>query len=71
MDETYGKVQGQWKYLYRAVDEINNDREMPIEVRQIKYLNNTVEQDHRAVMRITKPMMGFKSFLSASNVLAG
>jgi putative transposase len=30
-----------------------------------------VEQDHRAVKRVTKPMMGFKSFLSAKNVLAG
>ena len=44
---------------------------MPIEVRQIKYLNNIVEQDHRAVKRITKPMLGFKSFRAARNVLAG
>ena len=43
----------------------------PIEVRQIKYLNNIVEQDHRAVKRNTKPMLGFKSFRAASNVLAG
>ncbi len=40
-------------------------------MRQIKYLNNIVEQDHRAVKRITKPMMGFKSFRAARNVLAG
>ena len=31
-------------------------------VRQIKYLNNIVEQDHRGIKRITKPMLGFKSF---------
>src|SRR5690606_23226453 len=33
---------------------------MPILVRQIKYLNNIIEQDHRAIKRIIKPMMGFK-----------
>ena len=120
MDETYIKVNGDWQYLYRAVDkqgntidfllrakrdkvaarkffekamtlhgdpekvtmdksgsnkaamdEINQHREVPIEVRQIKYLNNIVEQDHRSVKRITKPMMGFKSFRAARNVLAG
>ncbi len=32
------------------------------ELRQNKYLNNVIEQDHRNVKRITKPMMGFKSF---------
>ncbi len=120
MDETYIKVKGVWKYLYRAVDKegktvdflltakrdkaaakrffekamrhngdpekvtmdksgankaaidgINDDRELPIEVRQIKYLNNIVEQDHRAIKRLTKPMLNFKSFRSAKNVLAG
>jgi transposase-like protein len=120
MDETYIKVKGVWKYLYRAVDKegktvdflltakrdkaaanrffkkamrhngdpekvtmdksgankaaidgINDDRELPIEVRQIKYLNNIVEQDHRAIKRVTKPMLNFKSFCSARNVLAG
>ena len=30
-----------------------------------------VEQDHRAVKKITKPMLGFKSFHAAKNVLAG
>ena len=40
-------------------------------VRQIKYLNNIVEQDHRAIKRITKPMLGFKSFKAAKNILAG
>ena len=42
-----------------------------IEIRQIKYLNNIVEQDHRFIKRITKPLMGFKSFNSASLTLAG
>ena len=120
MDETYIKINGAWKYLYRAVDkegktidfllrakrdkaaamrffekamrdngipekvtmdksgankaaidQIIEDREITILVRQVKYLNNIVEQDHRAVKRITKPMLGFKSFRSARNVLAG
>ena len=34
-------------------------------LRQNKYLNNRVEQDHRAVKRITRPMMGFKNFPSS------
>jgi transposase-like protein len=120
MDETYVKVRGQWKYLYRAVDKagktvdfllrahrdkaaarryfekaidqngapetvtmdksganpaavqsINAERETPIEVRQVKYLNNLVEQDHRAIRRIIKPMMGFKDFRSARIILSG
>jgi putative transposase len=36
-----------------------------IEVRQIKYLNNIVEQDYRFIKRRIKPMLGFKSFFSA------
>lgn len=120
MDETYIKIKGAWKYLYRAVDkegktvdflltakrdkaaavrffekamkasgvpekvtmdksgankaamdEINARGEMPIIVRQVKYLNNIVEQDHRAIKRVTKPMLNFKSFRAARNVLAG
>jgi putative transposase len=42
-----------------------------ITVRQIKYLNNIVEQDHRFVKKITKPMKGFKEFHSAAATLAG
>jgi len=44
---------------------------LQIEVRQIKYLNNIVEQDHRGIKRITKPMMGFKAFYSAEATLSG
>ena len=120
MDETYIKVKGVWKYLYRAVDkqgktvdflltakrdtaaarrffekamaangvpdkvamdksgankaaidEINAARALLIAARQVKYLNNIVEQDHRAIKRMTRPMLGFKSFRSAASVLAG
>ena len=42
-----------------------------IDIRQIKYLNNIIEQDHRGIKRITKPMMGFKAFYSAEATLAG
>lgn len=40
-------------------------------MRQNKYLNNIVEQDHRAIKRVTRPMLGFKSFWSARIVIAG
>lgn len=38
-----------------------------IDLRQSKYLNNIVEQDHRAIKRRVRPMMGFKSFVSVSS----
>lgn len=120
MDETYIKIKGAWKYLYRAVDkegntvdflltarrdaaaarrffdkairyhtapgkvtmdksganraaleQLNQGRNVPVTVRQAKYLNNIVEEDHRAIRRITRPMLGFKSFRSAHAVIAG
>ena len=40
-------------------------------VRQVKYLNNIVEKNHRAIKRVTRPMLNFKSFRAARNVLAG
>ena len=119
-DETYIKVSGQWKYLYRAVDragdtvdflliskrdraaarrfleqainlhgvpeKITTDKSsantaaiesvkvdacVDIVLRQSKYLNNIVEQDHRAVKRVTRPMLGFKSFWIARSSIAG
>ena len=120
MDETYIRVKGEWRYLYRAVDKdgntidfllrahrdktaarryfeksiarngvpetvtidkssahlaaleaINADRETPIKIRQSKYLNNLVEQDHRAIKRRTRPMLGFKTFRCARILLGG
>ena len=54
-----------------AMDEINGRGETLIIVRQVKYLNNIVEQDHRAIKRVTRPMLNFKSFRAAKCVLAG
>ena len=120
MDETYIKVNGQWKYLYRAVDKegntidylltakrdmkaskrffskaikrnehpelvnidksgankaalncINEEVENQIEIRQCKYLNNLIEQDHRNIKRITRLILGFKNFHSAQKTIAG
>ena len=120
MDETYMKVKGQWRYLYRAVDKqghtidflltehrdkeaalrflkkairrnglpetitidgsdaneaaikrYNEEHGTAIIIRQVTYLNNIVEQDHRAVKRVTRPMLGFKSFDTAQDTLVG
>ena len=120
MDETYIKVKGEWRYLYRAVDKhsqtidflltehrdkeaalrflkkairhnglpetiiidgsdtneaaiksYNEEHGTTISIRQVKYLNNIVEQDHRAVKRVTRPMLGFKSSDAAQGTLVG
>ena len=120
IDETYIKVKGQWRYLYRAVDKhgqtidflltehrdkeaalrflkkairrnglpetitidgsdaneaaiksYNEEHGTHIAIRQVKYLNNIVEQDHRGVKRITRPMLGFKAFEAAQDTLVG
>ena len=120
MDETYIKVKGEWRYLYRAVDKqgqtidfllteqrdehaakrfltkairrhgvpekitidgsaankaamtsYNEEHGTAIEIRQSKYLNNIVEQDHRGVKRVTRPMLGFTSFEAAQDTLVG
>ena len=42
-----------------------------VEILQIKYLNNRVEQYHRFIKKITKPMMGFKALYSAKATIAG
>ena len=120
IDETYIRINGQWKYLYRAIDksgktidfllsakrdkaaalrffekaildnglpekvamdksgankaaidQIIDDKNVAILMWQVKYLNNIVEQDHRAIKRQTRPMLGFKAFHAAKSVLAG
>jgi putative transposase len=122
MDETYIKVGGKDRYLYRAVDKFGNtvdflltkrrmkgsaqkflnkaignnskprvinidksganksgirsiNRELmtvkKIKIRQCKYLNNIVEQDHRNIKRRISIDTGFKEFESAQRTLAG
>lgn len=43
----------------------------PIEMVRIKFLNNMIEQDHRAIKKRIRPMLGFKSYVSASATLEG
>jgi putative transposase len=50
---------------------IRADSGLPIEMRQSKHLNSIVEQDHRAVKRVTRPMLGFKTFRCARILIAG
>ncbi|SFM10888.1 Transposase (or an inactivated derivative) [Paenibacillus sp. 1_12] len=56
-----------------AIQELINEKSLTKDtlIRQTKYLNNIVEQDHRFIKKITKPMLGFKSFLTADQTLKG
>jgi len=54
-----------------AIAEINDAMEVSTIIRQAKYLNNVVEQDHRSMKQIAKPMLGYKSFNAEKNVQAG
>jgi transposase-like protein len=54
-----------------ALEAINAERRKQIVVRQVKYLNNIAEQDHRAIKRRTRPMLGFKDFRCARILLSG
>ncbi len=56
-----------------AMDALKQDETIAEEthLRQSKYLNNVVEQEHRNIKRIVRPMMGFKSFNSARRTLRG
>ena len=40
-------------------------------LRSSKYLNNTIEQDHRGIKSRTRPMLGFKNFDCAAITIAG
>jgi len=57
----------------KAIDELKEKKELSesVELRQNKYLNNRVEQDHRFIKRLVKPGMGFGSFNTARRTLKG
>jgi transposase-like protein len=50
-----------------ALETLKGDETLAaeMELRQSKYLNNVIEQNHRNIKRLTKPMMGFGSFNTA------
>lgn len=56
-----------------GLEEVNESlpEEQEITIRQVKYLNNMIKQDHRGIKRITKPLLGFKSFVCAAATLKG
>jgi transposase-like protein len=56
-----------------AFAELKAEGHLPeaCELRQVKYLNNLVEQDRRFIKRVTKPTMGFFSFETAWRTLQG
>ena len=54
-----------------AIVSIQADSGLPTEMRQSKYLDNIVEQDHRAVERISRPMLGFKNSRCARILIVG
>jgi putative transposase len=54
-----------------AIKRYNRTHKTNMAIRHCKYLNNIVEQDHRAVKRITRPTLGFKSFWATRCTIAG
>ena len=54
-----------------AIKSYKEDHGTAIEIRKMTYLNNIVEQDPRGVKRVTRPMLGFKSFEAAQDTLVG
>jgi putative transposase len=55
-----------------TADQLQERRKLkPIRIRQSAYLNNRIEQDHRAIKRRVRPMLGFKAVDSARAILGG
>lgn len=56
-----------------AIQELKEEKQMPegIQLRQVKYLNNIVEQDHRFIKKRIRPMLGLKSLQTAKQIIAG
>jgi transposase-like protein len=56
-----------------AIQELKEEKRMPegIQIRQVRYLNNLVEQDHRFIKKRVHSMLGLKSFRTASWIISG
>src|SRR5712675_265753 len=61
------------RFFRKAVAEMKRDGELwrRSRLRQCKYLNNIVEQDHRRIKRLVRPGLGFGGFRTARRTLAG
>jgi IS6 family transposase len=59
-------------YSY-AISELKEENKIDEQVlhRPIQYLNNILEQDHRFIKWLVKPMMGFFSFKTANWIILG
>lgn len=55
----------------RYLDLMGEILSSKLTLREIKYLNNSVEQDHRSIKRNVKPLFGFGSFETAEKVICG
>jgi putative transposase len=54
-----------------AIRHYNTERKTAITIRQVRYLNNIMEQDHRAVKRVARPILRFKSVEATQSTLSG
>lgn len=56
-----------------AIETLKKEKKMAaaIQTRQLKYLNNIVEQDHSFIKRRIRSMLGFKSFQTVVSILSG
>lgn len=56
-----------------AIQELKEEKSMPegIQIRQVRYLNNIVEQDHRFIKKCVRSMLGFKSYETTTSILSG
>ena len=56
---------------HAGLKQVNREIKKRITIRHCKYLNNIIEQDHRRIKRLIRPMLGFKNFYAAQRTLAG
>lgn len=56
-----------------AIQALKEEKHMPeaIQLRQVRYFNNIVEQDHRFIKKRVRSMLGFKSYETALSILSG